>query len=83
MCMRWRRIKGSASIFRWRREIGHAEVCDSVSGGQQAHGLQLAVGGGEAGLDRGDLAEPSVVPGFVHPVEQVGGVTDITSGDPL
>ncbi|MEV6568811.1 hypothetical protein [Streptomyces kronopolitis] len=36
-----------------------------------AHGGKLLLRGGEAGLDRGDLAEPSLVLGLREVVEQV------------
>ncbi|MFJ5843188.1 hypothetical protein ACIQGO_41830 [Streptomyces shenzhenensis] len=35
-----------------------------------AHGGKLLLGG-DAGLDRGDLAEPALFLGFLEPVEQV------------
>ncbi|MCD9145440.1 hypothetical protein [Streptomyces albireticuli] len=43
-------------------------------GGEIAHGGELLFGGGEAGLDRGDFAEPSLFLGLAEPVEQVGVV---------
>jgi hypothetical protein len=39
--------------------VGHAEVSDGGPGGDVAHGFQFLPGGGQGGLDRGDLAEPS------------------------
>ncbi|MFF0205936.1 hypothetical protein [Streptomyces sp. NPDC005017] len=38
---------------------------------QVAHGGDLLLGGGQAGLDRGDLAKPALFLGFLKPVEQV------------
>ena len=43
-----------------------------VAGGEAAHGRQFLRGGGQGGLDRGDLAEPALVPGLLEPVAQVG-----------
>ncbi len=37
-----------------------------------AHGLQLLGGGGQGGLDGGDLAEPALVPGLLEAVDEVG-----------
>lgn len=42
-----------------------------VPGGEVAHRSELLLGGGEAGLDRGDLAEPPLFLGLAEPVEQV------------
>lgn len=42
-----------------------------VPGREVAHGGEHLLGGGEAGLDRGDLAEPSLFFGLLEPVEQV------------
>jgi hypothetical protein len=50
-------------------EVGHAEMCDSVPGRDRAHRLQLAVGGGEAGFDRGDLAEREAWLGEVEGID--------------
>ncbi|GGQ67049.1 hypothetical protein ACIRPJ_21605 [Streptomyces asoensis] len=41
-------------------EPGPAEVDCGVPGCEVAHGGELLLGGGEAGLDRGDLAEPAL-----------------------
>ncbi|WP_035839127.1 hypothetical protein [Kitasatospora azatica] len=41
-------------------------------GSEVAHGGELVLGGGEAGVDRGDLAEPALRLGLAEPVEQVG-----------
>ncbi|MER7699165.1 MULTISPECIES: hypothetical protein [unclassified Streptomyces] len=38
-------------------EIRHAQMDGGVPGGEVAQGGELLLGGGEAGLDRGDLAE--------------------------
>ncbi|MFD7612379.1 hypothetical protein [Streptomyces sp. NPDC059828] len=42
-----------------------------VLGSEVAHGGEFLLGGGEAGLDRGDLAEPALFLGLLEPVEQV------------
>lgn len=39
----------------------HAEVDDGAAIGESAHGLQFLCGGGQGGLDRGDLTEPAAV----------------------
>jgi hypothetical protein len=41
-------------------------------GGEFVHGLQFLCGGGQGGLDRGDLAEPALFPRLPEPVAQVG-----------
>ncbi len=43
-----------------------------AAGGEFAHGLQFLRCGGQGGLDRGGLAEPPLVLGFVEPVDEVG-----------
>src|SRR5712691_59949 len=55
----------------WRRTPGHAQADGSTAGGELAHGFQLLRGGGQSGLDRGDLAEPALVPGLLEPVGEV------------
>jgi hypothetical protein len=50
-------------------EVRHAEVGDGVLGRDLAHGLEFPVGGGDAGLDRGDFAEPAVFLGLLEAVE--------------
>lgn len=52
-------------------EVGHAEVRDGVPPGELAHGVQLLLSGGEAGLQACDLAEPAVVSGLGDPGFQV------------
>ncbi|MFY4716955.1 hypothetical protein [Streptomyces sp. LaBMicrA B280] len=42
-----------------------------VPGHEIAHGGELLFRGGEAGLDRGDLAKPSLLLGLLEPVVQV------------
>jgi len=49
---------------------GHAEVGRATSGAP--HGGQLLLRGGKTGLDRGDLAEPSLFFGLLEPVEEAG-----------
>ncbi|MBT2409608.1 hypothetical protein J7I94_03395 [Streptomyces sp. ISL-12] len=44
-----------------------------VPGREVAYGGEPLLGGGEAGLDCGDLAEPSLFLGLLEPVEQVLG----------
>ncbi|MCW2917647.1 MAG: hypothetical protein JWN52_5715 [Actinomycetia bacterium] len=36
------------------------------------HGFQFLAGGGQGGLDRGDLAQPALLFGLLEPVAQVG-----------
>jgi len=43
-----------------------------VAGRHLVHGSQLLRGGGQGGLDRGDLPEPALVLGFLETVGQVG-----------
>ena len=50
---------------------GHAQADGSAAGGELAHGFQLLRGGSQGGLDRGDLAEPALVPGLLEPVGEV------------
>ena len=50
---------------------GHAQADGSTAGGELAHGFQFLRGGGQGGLDRGDLAEPALVPGLLEPVGEV------------
>ena len=54
--------------------VRHAEVKARARGpgGQVTHGLEFLGGGGHGGLDGGDLAQPSLVPGLPEPVAQVG-----------
>jgi hypothetical protein len=37
-----------------------------------AHGFEFLCGGGQGGLDRGDLAEPALFSGLPEPVAEVG-----------
>jgi hypothetical protein len=53
-------------------DVGHAEVDGGAVDGEFVHGCQLLCGGGQGGLDRGDLAEPALVSGFLEPVAEVG-----------
>lgn len=43
-----------------------------MPGGEVAHGGELVLGGGKAGLDRGDFAEPALFLCLAEPIEQVG-----------
>jgi hypothetical protein len=43
-----------------------------ATGRWAAHDLQLRCGGGQGGLDCGDLAEPSLVLGLLESVGEVG-----------
>ncbi|MGW5739643.1 MULTISPECIES: hypothetical protein [Streptomyces] len=52
-------------------EIGHAQVDSGVPGLEVAHGGTFLLGGGEAGPDRGDLAEPPLFLGLLEPVAEV------------
>jgi hypothetical protein len=52
--------------------LGHAEVRGGAAGGEFTHGLQFLRGGGQGGLDRGDLAEPALVPGLLKAIEEIG-----------
>ena len=51
---------------------GHAQADGSSAGRELAHGFQFLHGGGQGGLDRGDLAEPALFPGLLEPGAQVG-----------
>jgi hypothetical protein len=51
--------------------VGHAEVDGGLADGEFAHGLELLVGGGQGGLDRGDLAEPALLLCLLESVAQV------------
>ncbi|MFF3982232.1 hypothetical protein [Streptomyces sp. NPDC001828] len=62
-------------------EVGHTEVDCGVPGCEVSHGVELLLGGGEVGLDRGDLAEPALFLGFLEPVEQVR--VDLSQAGPL
>ncbi|MFE9141916.1 hypothetical protein ACWCO0_25630 [Streptomyces tubercidicus] len=42
-----------------------------MSRGKVTHHGELLLSGGEAGLNRGDLAEPALFLGLLEPVEQV------------
>jgi hypothetical protein len=53
-------------------DVRHAEVCGGVFGGQLAHRGKLLASRGQARLDRGDLAEPSLVLCFLETVQEVG-----------
>ena len=53
-------------------EVGHAEVDGGVLGGQLPHGGELLPGCGDAGLDRGHLAEPALLLSLAETVEEVG-----------
>jgi hypothetical protein len=55
-------------------DVQHADVNARPRGpgGEFEHGLQFLCGGGQGGLDRGDLVEPALFPGFLKPVAQVG-----------
>jgi hypothetical protein len=51
---------------------GHAQMnCRGVTGAT-AHRLQLLCGGGQGGLDRGELAEPALFLRLVEAVAEVG-----------
>lgn len=52
-------------------EIGHAEVDGGVTGREVVHGGELLLCGSEAGLDRGDLAEPALFLGFLKSDEKI------------
>jgi hypothetical protein len=43
-----------------------------ASGGEAAHGFKFLCGCGHGGLDRGNLTEPALFPGFLEPVAEVG-----------
>ena len=43
-----------------------------MNGGEAAHGLEFLYGGGQGGLDRGDLAKPALFSGLLVPVAEVG-----------
>jgi hypothetical protein len=62
-------------------EVGHAEVDGAVPFGDVVHRGELLLGGGETGLDRGDLAEPALFLGLLEPVEQVRA--DLFQAGPL
>jgi hypothetical protein len=47
-------------------------VSHGVPGGQSTHHLKFAVGGHQARLDRGDLAEPAVFLGLLETANEVG-----------
>lgn len=54
-----------------------------MPGGEVAHGGEFLLGGGEAGLDRGGLAEPALLLGFLEAVERFTWISsrrDICSG---
>jgi hypothetical protein len=53
-------------------EVRHAEMDGGVLGGQLPHCGELLPGCGEAGLDRGHLAEPALLLGFAETLEEVG-----------
>lgn len=56
-----------------RADVRHAEVNARARGsGGVAHGFKFLCGGGQGGLDRGDLAEPALVLGLLEPVGEVG-----------
>ncbi|WP_406447150.1 hypothetical protein OG782_00265 [Streptomyces sp. NBC_00876] len=52
-----------------------------MPGRDVAHGGELLLGGGEAGLDRGDLAEPALFLGLLEAVDQVRA--DLLQAGPL
>jgi hypothetical protein len=43
-----------------------------VLGCRRSHGDELLLGGGQGGLDRGDLAEPALLLGLIKAVGEVG-----------
>ena len=49
---------------------GHAEVDGRLAG--SAYGFELLGGGRRGGLDRGDLAHPTLFFGFLQPLDEVG-----------
>src|SRR5258708_16765003 len=59
-------------LCRERRTPGHAWAEGSAAGGELAHGFQFLRGGGQGGLDRGDFAEPALLPGLLKAIEEVG-----------
>ncbi|MCX4409907.1 MULTISPECIES: hypothetical protein [unclassified Streptomyces] len=63
-------------------KIGHAEVDGRVPGRDVGQGGEFLLGGGEVGLDCGDLAEPALFLGLPEPVEQVR-VDLLQPGQPL
>ena len=65
------RAAPAGCLCRERRMPGHAQADGSTAGGELAHGFQFLRGGGQGGLDRGDLAEPALVPGLLEPVGEV------------
>lgn len=50
----------------------HAKVGDGVLSGEFAHRGELLRGGGNAGLDRGDVTQPALLLRLVESVDEVG-----------
>jgi hypothetical protein len=57
------------SIVRRRTDVGHAGEDGRVAG--STHGFELLGRGGHGGLDRGDLAQPTLLLGLRKPVDEV------------
>jgi hypothetical protein len=69
----FRRAAAAGCRRRERRAPGHAQADRSPAGGELAHGFQFLRRGGQGGLDRGDFAEPALLPGLLEAIEE-GGV---------
>jgi hypothetical protein len=55
-----------------RTETGHPQGSSGLLCCRRSHGDELLLGGGQCGLDRGDLAEPALLLGLVKPADEVG-----------
>src|SRR5216683_7529886 len=64
-------VRRAAAAGRLCRQPGHAQADGSTAGRELAHSLQFLRRGGQGGLDRGDLAEPALVPGLLEPAGEV------------
>src|SRR5258707_12659427 len=53
-------------------DFGHPEDGGGAARGELPHGFEFLRGGGQGGLDRGDLTEPALLPGLLEPVAQAG-----------
>jgi hypothetical protein len=65
-------VTGEHDGLQWRAEFGHPQMGTDLCGSQRPHCDEFLVGGGEGGLDRGDLTEPALVLGFLESVDEVG-----------
>ena len=67
-----RRAAAAGCRRRECRAPGHAQADGSTAGGELAHGFQFLRRGGQGGLDRGDFAEPALLPGLLEAIEEIG-----------